>query len=74
MSYTNCRICGKFFDQQGFYEVCLDCFAQNEINFDKVRDYLYSYPNKNMLEVSAATGISIDQIREYIRQGRLTSS
>jgi len=74
MSSTNCPVCGKIFDKQGFYEVCEDCFAQYETDFDKVRDYLYSHPNKNILEVSNATGISIDKIRTFLRQGRLTSS
>jgi sarcosine oxidase delta subunit len=73
MSYTNCPICGKLFNKQGFYEVCEGCFAQNEIDFDKVRDYLYRYSNKNIMEVAAETGVSIEKIREFIRQGRLSS-
>lgn len=74
MPYTNCPICGKFFNKKGFYEVCEDCFAKNESDFDKVRDYLYSFSNKNILEVASATGVSIEKIREFIRQGRLSSS
>lgn len=74
MATKNCPVCGKVFDQQGFYEVCQNCFAENEKDFDKVRDFLYSHPNKTMMEVASATGVTIEKIREFIRQGRLTSS
>lgn len=74
MCYANCPVCGKLFEKQGFYEVCESCFAQNETDFDIVRDYLYSHPNKNILEVAYATGISLEKIREFLRQGRLTNS
>jgi hypothetical protein len=74
MASTNCPICGRLFHKQGFLEVCQSCFAQNEIDFNKVRDYLYSFPNKNILDVSYATGISVEKIREFLRQGRLTCS
>jgi hypothetical protein len=74
MSYTNCPICGKPFDKQGFYEVCEGCFAKNESDFDKVRDYLYTFANKNIFDVASATGVSTDKIREFIRQGRISNS
>jgi ethanolamine utilization protein EutP (predicted NTPase) len=74
MSYVNCPVCGKVFEKQGFYEVCKDCFEADQISFDKIRDYLYSYGNKNILEVSQATGVSIEKIQEYLRQGRLINS
>ncbi|OGO77077.1 MAG: hypothetical protein A2Y23_04790 [Clostridiales bacterium GWB2_37_7] len=74
MCYVNCPICGKLFDKHGFYEVCQNCFSQNETDFDKVRDYLYNNPNKNILEVAGATGVPLEKIREFLRQGRLTSS
>lgn len=74
MSYTNCPICGKIFDKQGFYDVCQSCFESNQSDFDKVRDYLYSYSNKNILEVASATGVSVEKISEFIRQGRITNS
>ena len=74
MSYTNCPICGKLFNKQGYSEVCENCFSKHESDFEKVRDYLYSFPNKNILEVASATGVTIENIREFIRQGRLSSS
>lgn len=74
MSYTNCPLCGKLFVKRDFYEVCENCFDQHESDFDKVRDYLYTFSNKNILEVSNATGVSVEKIREFIRQGRLSSS
>lgn len=74
MSFCNCPICGRLFTKQGFYEVCESCFAENQSDFDKVREYLYQNPNKNILEVAKATGLSMDKIKEFLRQGRLTSS
>lgn len=74
MSYENCPICGKLFEKQAFYEVCSECFLQNQKDFSKVRDFLYANPNKNILEVADATGVSINRIREFLRQGRLSST
>lgn len=74
MSYKNCPVCGKLFDGQALYEVCSDCFEQNQNEFSKVRDYLYANPNKNILEIADATGVSINTIREFMRQGRLNST
>lgn len=74
MSYINCPICGKLFNKQGFYEVCSDCFTKNESDFDKVRDYLYRFANKNIFEVASATGVSVDKIRDFINQGRVSNS
>jgi predicted amidophosphoribosyltransferase len=74
MSFTNCPVCGRLFEKQGFYEVCPNCFVQNQNDFSRVRDYLYSNPNKNILEIANATGVSIETIREFIRQGRLSST
>ncbi|MDF2839535.1 MAG: Flagellar operon protein YvyF [Clostridia bacterium] len=74
MISINCPICGKLFEKQGFYEVCQSCFSNNQSEFEKVRDYLYNYSNKNIQEVANATGVSISKINEFIRQGRLTRS
>lgn len=74
MAYMNCPICGKLFDHRDFYEVCPGCFAQTQADFDKLRDYLYCHSNKSMQEVSSATGVSIEKIRIFLRQGRLISS
>lgn len=73
MAFANCPICGKLFDKQGFYQVCPSCFAKTEADFDKVRNYLYDNPDKNILEVASDTGVSLAVIREFIRQGRLAS-
>lgn len=74
MSHVNCPICGRVFEKQDFYEVCKDCFEEDQLNFNKVRDYLYTYGSKNILEISQATGVSIEKIQKYLRQGRLISS
>lgn len=74
MSFENCPICGKLFEKHGFYEVCSNCFQKNQNDFSKVRDFLYTNPNKNIMEVAVATGVSIEKIREFIRQGRISSS
>lgn len=74
MAFENCPVCGKLFEKHSFYEVCSDCFLKNQNDFSKVRDYLYANPNKNILEIANATGVSINKIRAFIRQGKIGSS
>jgi hypothetical protein len=71
MPAKNCPICGRIFECSGINEVCSACFEGNESEFSRVRDYLYEHPNKNIVEVSEATGLSIEKLKRYLRNDRL---
>ena len=71
MSAKNCPICGKLFEYGGLTAVCPSCWQKNEQDFQKIKDYLYENPNMNVIQVSEATGVSIDKIKLFLREDRL---
>ncbi len=71
MAVKNCPVCGRIFNDMGVNEVCVDCYAENEAVFRTVRDYLYDNPNQNIVQVSEATGVSIEKIKLFLRSERL---
>lgn len=73
MPVRNCPICNRIFDDLGVREVCADCFAENENELRKVKDYLYIHPNSSIMEVSEATGISVQKLRRFLQNERLVS-
>jgi len=70
MSFANCKRCQKPFavtDSQ----YCEPCSKIENEQFKKVREYLYEYPGYNVNQVSKATGVPVEKIFEYLRNGRI---
>ncbi len=67
-----CRRCKRIFKYYGvghFY--CESCAEVDKQTFEKVKQYLYENGPRNMDEISLGTGVPIQQIEGYLRQGRL---
>lgn len=67
-----CRRCKRMFKYYGvghFY--CPSCAEVDRQIFEKVKTYLYEEGPRTMDEIAVATGVSIQQIELYLRQGRL---
>ena len=73
MQVINCPLCGKIFKTESLDDVCDNCKEKYYEDFDKIRDYLYSNPNKNIVEVSIATGLSMENIKMFLKAGSLVS-
>ncbi len=71
MMLKNCPLCGLIYEHSSMTTVCPRCWQKNENDFKKIKEYLLQYPNKNIMEVSEATGVSVDKIRMYLREDRL---
>lgn len=69
----NCPKCGKLF-VRGIQDVCNDCYQIEEEEYRKVANYLRKKENRSatIFETSEATGVSIKQIRKFIRQRRIS--
>lgn len=67
----NCRRCNKIFNYLGGPPICFDCKQQDEENFKRVKEYLYDNPKASLFEVSKELEISVQQIRAYLKEGRL---
>lgn len=70
MDIRNCIRCGKIYKYDGF-KICPSCRRLDEEDFQKVKDYLYEYPGANISEVHEGTGVDVDKIIEFLREGRL---
>lgn len=67
-----CTKCGRIFTYMGFGHLyCPTCKSLDEISFGKVRDYIYENGVASATEVSENTGVSVRQIEQYLREGRL---
>lgn len=69
----NCPRCGKLF-LRGVRTVCPECYREVEEEFKRVYEYVRKSENRqrDIYEVSEATKVSVDQIIEFIRSGRLS--
>lgn len=72
MTLLNCTRCGHLFAQErAAQEVCRNCFALEEQEFQLCRDYLRRHPKVTLQEVSENTGIPLKRMMNWIREGRL---
>ncbi len=71
MAVKNCPICSRIFEDLGIQDVCVSCFIENESDIRKVKDYLYLHPNNSIIEVSEATGVSIQKLKRFLQSERL---
>lgn len=66
----NCIDCNRIFSHPT-NKLCPKCMQKRNEMFNRVKDYLRTYPKAQLQEVVDQTGISLEQIREYINEGRL---
>lgn len=68
----SCKFCGGMFRYYGFgYGYCEKCTPIDNEMFHRVKEYIWEHGRATMLEASEATGVSIKQITQYLRDGRL---
>jgi uncharacterized protein len=70
MSLKNCTKCGRVF-LTAHSSLCPDCVKAGEDAFKKVRDFVKENPKVAIDVVVEATGVPEDEIRTYLRQGKL---
>jgi len=68
----NCRICGKLF-LRDHTDYCLGCYKKTEQDFKLVSDFLSNEQNRfaTIEEVSKETEVSVKQVADFIRDGRI---
>lgn len=70
MDIRNCKRCGKIYRYDGF-GLCPSCRRNDEGDFKKVKEYIYDFPGANISEVHEATGVDVDKIIGFLKEGRL---
>lgn len=71
MDITYCPKCGKLFSK-GFREVCNNCHAQQEKDYERCVDHLRKNRGLDITQLSEDMEISIKQITKWIREGRIS--
>lgn len=71
MEVRNCRSCRRLFNYLGGPNICPACRDALELKFVQVRDFIKDNPTKNLQEIADAHEISVNQIRDWVKEGRL---
>ena len=67
---VKCPRCERIFSRT-LAAVCPDCFQEEADEFDKVRDVLEGEPALNATQVADASGVSLECILRFLREGRV---
>lgn len=70
MDIRNCKRCGNIFNYEGS-KICLNCRRKEEENFQIVKEFLDINPGASVPVVVEETGVSMEQIMEFLREDRL---
>lgn len=74
MEVKNCRSCGRLFNYIGGAPLCEQCRKALEEKFQEVKAYLEENPHATVQQVSEDMEVSTKQIRQWIREERLSLS
>ncbi len=74
MDVRNCKRCGRMFNYVAGPGVCPMCAEKEEEDFQKVKQYIEEHPGVSVAMTADACEIEIAQIRQWLREERLTFS
>lgn len=73
MGIQNCSRCGRLFLSSGL-TICQDCIGKEEDLFEVVKEYLSSHSGASVRVVSEDTGVPVEIVTEFVRQGRIVGT
>ena len=74
MEVKNCKGCGRLFNYMSGPPLCANCQRKLEEKFQEVKEYLEENPNSSVNQVSEAMDVSVKQIKQWIKEERLSLS
>ena len=74
MDVRSCKNCGRLFNYLQGPPICQACKQKLEDKFIEVRDYIREYDSATMQEIAEATDTTVKQIKQWVREERLTFS
>lgn len=72
MDVRNCKNCSKLFNYLSGPPLCPSCMKALDDKFAEVKEYIYDNPRAGMQEVSEKFEVPIGQIKQWIRDERLS--
>lgn len=71
----SCLRCGKMFLYSGIGKcLCFTCRAEDEKQFNCVKEFIYEHPSATIKDVSVNTKVGVARIKSYLKEGRLIIS
>lgn len=74
MEVRNCKQCGRMFNYMGGVPLCPKCKDKLEDKFAEVKEYVRQNPGATIQMVSEDNDVSVQQIKQWIREERLEFS
>lgn len=74
MDVRNCKMCKNLFNALSGQKICPNCANKLEEKFKEVKEYIRENKNCTMNEVSEEMDVPVQQIKQWIREERLTFS
>lgn len=74
MEVRNCKTCGRMFNYLGGIPLCPKCKGELEDKFAQVKEYVRDNPGATIQMVSEDNDVTVQQIRQWIREERLEFS
>ncbi len=71
---VNCRKCGKLYSKVDTARFCPVCMKALEDKYLEVRQYIRENEGTSIVEVAREKDVSVEQIREWIREERIELS
>ena len=72
MNLATCKGYGRLFNVISNRRLCPDCVRRLEDKFQEVKEYLNEHPNASVNVVSEACEVTVKQIKEWVRDERLS--
>ena len=74
MEIKTCKQCKRIFNYLAGPAICPACKDQLEKKFVEVKEYIRENPKEGINEVAKANDVSVNQLRRWIREERLSFS
>lgn len=74
MNVKNCRKCKRIFNYVMGPVLCPRCREEEEEKFQEVKKYVIEHPGSTINEVSEICEVSVNLIRQWLREERLVLS
>ncbi len=71
LDLRNCPNCGRLFAKKPGVDLCPVCIDDEEVDFQKVKNFLWDNPNSTIELVHEKTGVSRERIIKFIRDDRI---
>lgn len=74
MEVRNCKTCGRMYNYLSGPNICPKCKDDLEDKFAQVKEYVRDNPGATIQMVSEDNEVSVQQIRQWVREERLEFS